>query len=547
MTTNFYPLLSRAVHALEKNTPEARQSVYERARRMLDSHFSSPGLQNAADAIKAERSALEDAIWQIEFENAGHTQNQTAGPAPNKQDLNVQSRSGSRRAIISVAGTALLILVALTTWLLFPASAHLKGLLIDNLGNPVAGAEVSIANTTFKTHTDNSGHYSLEYAPGRIEMQFEKEGYQPTTLSLELATATTVPVKDIAITRRSYVDDAEEYITNRHFAAAVNSLNDAIKFFPKEAPSLLMRCKAWIGRMFEERGASDYRDQAIADCTSAIEIDPKNSNAFTTRASIWALKQDVKRQIADLDKAIELDAKNVEALSRRADLYLKDKDLDRALTKYDEVIQLNAVNWGAYLHRSIVWEVKGDSNKADADLSEAKRLSPQFIGFRDNDVIERGRLFLQFGYYEQAIADLSEAARRHPDSAIITRSQLYEAWARSSNIDRALEFFSTRIQQEPSERDAYEWRARVQLRKGDTEGALKDSDEAIRLSKKEYPLQAIRAYQLRGDCLKALGRRNEAIESYQAALNLIDPKFTNLRTPIEAALKELRAPGDKIK
>jgi uncharacterized protein YjiS (DUF1127 family) len=64
---NYYRLVARAVNGLE-STSEARQVIYERARKALIAHlrFNQPALSKAA--IVKERLALADAIREIELE-----------------------------------------------------------------------------------------------------------------------------------------------------------------------------------------------------------------------------------------------------------------------------------------------------------------------------------------------------------------------------------------------------------------------------------------------------------------------------------------------
>jgi hypothetical protein len=68
MAYDYYPLLFRTVAALESNTPEARQDVYDRVRQMLERHFQESN-QTASEKTKGlERLALEDAISRVENE-----------------------------------------------------------------------------------------------------------------------------------------------------------------------------------------------------------------------------------------------------------------------------------------------------------------------------------------------------------------------------------------------------------------------------------------------------------------------------------------------
>jgi hypothetical protein len=63
-------LIARAVSGLHRSTPEARQAVYEQARKALVAHlrFNQPALSNVY--IAKERLALEEAIRKVETETA---------------------------------------------------------------------------------------------------------------------------------------------------------------------------------------------------------------------------------------------------------------------------------------------------------------------------------------------------------------------------------------------------------------------------------------------------------------------------------------------
>ena len=73
-------------------------------------------------------------------------------------------------------------------------SANVQGAVVDDFGTPLDGVDVSITNTELRTKTDSRGRYKLGYVPGRFEVRFQKEGYEPVSIWLELATRESVPV-----------------------------------------------------------------------------------------------------------------------------------------------------------------------------------------------------------------------------------------------------------------------------------------------------------------------------------------------------------------
>ncbi len=79
---DYYPLISRAVAGLEKNSGEARRAVYERARAALLAQLRgvTPAL-NESD-ITRERLALEEAIRKVEAESARQFVDPARSPPP---------------------------------------------------------------------------------------------------------------------------------------------------------------------------------------------------------------------------------------------------------------------------------------------------------------------------------------------------------------------------------------------------------------------------------------------------------------------------------
>ena len=67
---DYYPLIARAVAGLDKNSGDARRTVYERARTALVAQLRgvTPAL-NESDVTR-ERLALEEAIRKVEAESA---------------------------------------------------------------------------------------------------------------------------------------------------------------------------------------------------------------------------------------------------------------------------------------------------------------------------------------------------------------------------------------------------------------------------------------------------------------------------------------------
>src|SRR6266852_3973580 len=92
---DYYPLISRAVAGLEKNTGENRRALYERARSALVAQLR--GVEPALDEsdITRERLALEEAIRKVEAEAARKARGE---PARAESSAKVRAPDASRWA-----------------------------------------------------------------------------------------------------------------------------------------------------------------------------------------------------------------------------------------------------------------------------------------------------------------------------------------------------------------------------------------------------------------------------------------------------------------
>ena len=71
-------------------------------------------------------------------------------------------------------------------------------------------------------------------------------------------------------------------------------------------------------------------DQAFAEVSKAIQIDPSVAEYYTFRGQLYRLKSDVPNAVADYSKSIELNPNNGEVYYFRAICYLFIKEYDKA-------------------------------------------------------------------------------------------------------------------------------------------------------------------------------------------------------------------------
>ena len=124
------------------------------------------------------------------------------------------------------------------------------------------------------------------------------------------------------------------------YAQAIERLNECLQLPLEASPErnlLLYHALVCRGAVHL---AEDRTDDAIADCSAAIGIDPERALAFCNRGHAWRAKQQWDQAIDDYSRAIELDPNYAES----------------------------------YLHRGQVWEQLNQPAEAKSDAESYVRL-----------------------------------------------------------------------------------------------------------------------------------------------------------------------------
>ena len=120
-------------------------------------------------------------------------------------------RLGSSKAVALTVATAALLLTAAVVvglnvfyyygsdW--FGPKAQIVGDVSDGFGVPLSDVVVSIEGTAFTASTSGRGHYGIQYVPGKIKLSFNKDGYFPVVLDLEIATESKFPAHLVTLVK----------------------------------------------------------------------------------------------------------------------------------------------------------------------------------------------------------------------------------------------------------------------------------------------------------------------------------------------------------
>lgn len=122
--------------------------------------------------------------------------------------------------------------------------------------------------------------------------------------------------------------------------------------------------------------AISEHQKAIDDFTIAIELDPKNTNAYYYRGLSYALLGDLQNAIEDCGHAIELDPNYVLAYIVRGNYYSQLGKHQHAVDDFTKAIELDPQNTDAYENRGITYvllkkyeEARQDLERGNSDLN----------------------------------------------------------------------------------------------------------------------------------------------------------------------------------
>jgi tetratricopeptide (TPR) repeat protein len=255
---------------------------------------------------------------------------------------------------------------------------------------------------------------------------------------------------------------------------------------------------------------------AIGSLNKAIQINPRYSVAYFTRAVVYAQLQQFQQSLIDYDRAIAINPQDANAYNNRG-ILKKDKlnDSQGALADYNKAIIINPEYANAYMNRGNLKRDKlNDNQGALSDYDRAIVLNPKSAGTYNN----RGKLKQEkLNDNQGALADFDRAISLNPQSAqayynrgTLKNNKLNDSQGALADFDRAIYF-------NPQLVLAYNNRGNLKHDKlNDSQGALTDYDRAIALN----PQDAL-AYINRGVLKKSkLNDSQGALTDYDRAISL---------------------------
>lgn len=202
--------------------------------------------------------------------------------------------------------------------------------------------------------------------------------------------------------QKLYFKGLEEYRKN-NFDAAITFFSDALKLNPNYAQGFNNRGIVYLRKRFF--------DLAISDFSNAIALLNKPSAGyFINRSNAYYGKGDYTKALEDTDQAFEIEPNAFYVWTTRGQIHRRMKEYQKAIDDYTNAIKANAIS-GAYSGRCLTHYDFGKYEEAAADCSEAISLKP-------NEAMSyyyRGLSRIKFEQNALAINDLRKAIEINPN------------------------------------------------------------------------------------------------------------------------------------
>ena len=118
-------------------------------------------------------------------------------------------------------------------------------------------------------------------------------------------------------------------------------------------------------------------DEAIAEFSKAIELNPRAGAAYNNRGLAYADQEQYDQALADYAKAIEFSSRDTGSDNNRGEVYRKKGQYEQALADWTRAIEINQRHAAAYLNRGVIFYKTARFDQALADFRQALDINPE--------------------------------------------------------------------------------------------------------------------------------------------------------------------------
>lgn len=214
----------------------------------------------------------------------------------------------------------------------------------------------------------------------------------------------------------NYYKEGVEFVKNNKKEEAIAALSKAIELNPKNVDAYFLRATC----------QTDYPDKVIADCNEAIKLEPNHVNAHIARGGAYWIKGDQNNALDDYSWAIKMDPDNVQARYLRAEIYKSGSELEKALADYTAIINSNKAEnkdkSEAYTSRGFIYGIVQDNYiSAIENFTKAIEAAQGTTLAKGSEGVQnylfRAACYMRQGNYSQAVSDYTKAIELAPEDS----------------------------------------------------------------------------------------------------------------------------------
>ncbi|KAJ3011425.1 cytochrome c oxidase subunit 1 [Thoreauomyces humboldtii] len=247
---------------------------------------------------------------------------------------------------------------------------------------------------------------------------------------------------------------------------------------------------------------------ALKNLGEALKHNKREPEVYLLRGICYEKLKDWTNAIKEFTPCVHLNPSFAKAYYHRGLCKLHMQD-DQGILDLARAIKLDTEYFDAYITRAAYYQMKGEYSLAIDDCTDALRVEPTSI----RAYILRGACNCKLLAYETALQDFTKAISidRLSHFAFYNRAVTYQLM---NDYENAVKDYSISMLI-CNDSNAYRNRGLIYWKQGDTENALLDLIAAREAFPEDSKLAA-----LLGVCLQKLGRLDEAIEQFEAAIRL---------------------------
>jgi tetratricopeptide (TPR) repeat protein len=225
------------------------------------------------------------------------------------------------------------------------------------------------------------------------------------------------------------------------------------------------------GLVYLDRGKYD---EAIADFSEAIKLDPKDVWALANRGLTYAWKRDFKSAERDLFAAEAIEKDNKVMLRGRGLAAEFKGDFAGSVTIYDRILTLASDDSWTRLRRALIRMMQGKREDALRDIDTVIAADP----YNSSALAQRAYIMASKEDWAAAEKDVAAALKANPGNAIALATKATIA-KEHKDYKAALDLVSQALSHDPDNYYALSLQAQLLKREGGEESAMRVYDQAV--------------------------------------------------------------------